>query len=61
MENGSLDRIIESIKASKEKLIICFDKVDRFSRNVFDKRVSYLYEMAVADKIERNEYGNQDQ
>src|SRR3989338_3900070 len=29
-----------------------FDKVDRLSRNVFDKRVSLLYEKAVADEIE---------
>jgi len=38
--------------AKKEKVAVCFDKVDRLSRSVFDKRVSVLYEMAVADQIE---------
>ncbi len=33
-------------------MAVCFDKVDRFSRNVFDKRVAYLYEMAMKDQIE---------
>ena len=36
----------------KEKIAVCFDKVDRLSRSVFDKRVARLYELAVADKIE---------
>lgn len=40
----------EAIK--KEKLAVCFDKVDRLSRSVFDKRVARLYELAIADKIE---------
>jgi DNA invertase Pin-like site-specific DNA recombinase len=26
----------------KEKVAVCFDKVDRLSRSVFDKRVAYL-------------------
>ena len=38
--------------AKKEKIAVCFDKVDRLSRSVFDKRVGTLYEMAVADEIE---------
>ncbi|OGG41924.1 hypothetical protein A2837_01820 [Candidatus Kaiserbacteria bacterium RIFCSPHIGHO2_01_FULL_46_22] len=37
---------------NKEKVAVCFDKVDRLSRSVFDKRVARLYELAVADKIE---------
>lgn len=45
-----LNTIEEIIK--KEKIAVCFDKVDRLSRNIFDKRVSKLYEMAVSDKIE---------
>lgn len=45
-----LSTIEEIIK--KEKIAVCFDKVDRLSRNIFDKRVSKLYEMAVSDKIE---------
>jgi Site-specific recombinases, DNA invertase Pin homologs len=51
-KRDDFDKMIEYIKQSKEKLIVCFDKVDRFSRNVFDKRVSYLYELAMREKIE---------
>ena len=46
------DEIIVYIQNSKIKLAVCFDKVDRLSRNIFDKRVSLLYEMAVNDEIE---------
>ena len=51
-KRDEFDRIIEYLKNSKEKIAVCFDKVDRLSRNVFDKRVSLLYEKAVADEIE---------
>ncbi len=43
-------RIEEIIK--KEKVAVCFDKVDRLARNVFDKRVAYLYQLALEGKIE---------
>jgi len=46
------DTIIEYIKSYKSFLVVCFDKIDRLSRNVFDKRVSWLYEMAISDKLE---------
>jgi site-specific DNA recombinase len=46
------DSIISYIKNYKGFLIVCFDKIDRLSRNVFDKRVSWLYEMAISDKLE---------
>ena len=45
-----LERINEIIK--KEKVAVCFDKVDRLARNVFDKRVAYLYQLALEGKIE---------
>lgn len=45
-----LSFVEETVK--KEKIAVCFDKVDRLSRSVFDKRVARLYELAVADKIE---------
>jgi len=51
-KRDEFDRIIEYLEANKEKIAVCFDKVDRLSRNVFDKRVSLLYEKAVADQIE---------
>jgi len=51
-QRNDFEKIIVDIKAYKEKVVVCFDKVDRFSRNVFDKSVSVLYELAMADKIE---------
>ncbi len=51
-KRDEFDRILEYLEATKAKVAICFDKVDRLSRNVFDKRVSLLYEKAVADEIE---------
>ncbi|MBP6926259.1 MAG: recombinase family protein [Candidatus Pacebacteria bacterium] len=46
----SVEKIIEVSK--KEKIAVCFDKVDRLSRSVFDKRVATLFEMAITGKIE---------
>lgn len=45
------DRIIDFILAQKSK-VICCDKVDRISRNIFDTRISKLYEKALNDEIE---------
>lgn len=46
------DQIVNLVFAQQEKVAVCCDKVDRLSRNMFDKRVSLLYERALADKIE---------
>ena len=46
------DNILDYVIGQKEKIIVCFDKVDRLSRNIFDKRVSLLYEKALKDEIE---------
>ncbi|MFC1870687.1 recombinase family protein [Candidatus Dependentiae bacterium] len=46
------DQIIEFIVAKNEPLAICCDKVDRLTRNMFDKRVSLLYEKALNDELE---------
>lgn len=51
-KRDEFDKIIECINDTKEKVAVCFDKVDRLSRNIFDKRVALLYEKAVADTIE---------
>ena len=51
-KRDEFDDILKYLKTDKEKIVVCFDKVDRFSRNVFDKRVAYLYELAMQDKIE---------
>ncbi len=51
-KRDEFDKTLEYIEKTKEKIAICFDKVDRLSRNIFDKRVALLYEKAVADEIE---------
>ncbi len=51
-KRDEFDRILEYLKNTNEKIAVCFDKVDRLSRNQFDKRVSLLYEKAVAGDIE---------
>ena len=51
-QRDDFDKAVEYIKASEGKLAVCFDKVDRFSRDVFDKRVGFLYDLAMLDKIE---------
>ncbi len=44
--------IIDFVLAQKEKIAVCCDKVDRLSRNIFDKKVAILYEKALQDKLE---------
>ena len=51
-DRRKFDEIVARIHASREKMIVLFDKSDRFSRNVFDKRVAELYDLAMQDKIE---------
>ena len=53
-KRDEFDKLLEYVQeiAKKQKVAVCFDKVDRLSRSVFDKRVGTLYEMAVADRIE---------
>lgn len=49
---GDFDKILDFVIEQKEKVAVCFDKVDRLSRNIFDIRVSTLYEKALRDEIE---------
>jgi len=53
-KRDEFDKLVKYVQeiAAKEKVAVCFDKVDRLSRSIFDKRVATLYEMAVADEIE---------
>lgn len=51
-KRDEFDRILAFLKSAKEKIAVCFDKVDRFSRNVFDKRVAILNELVMQGKIE---------
>ena len=49
------DKLLKFIQeiSKKEKVAVCFDKVDRLSRgSIFDKRVAILYEMAISNEIE---------
>ena len=51
-DRSEFDAIIDLIISQPEKIVVCCDKVDRLSRNVFDKRISVLYEKALNDQIE---------
>lgn len=51
-QRTAFDAIIDLILSQKEKIAVCCDKVDRLSRNVFDKRISMLYEKALSDEVE---------
>lgn len=51
-KRNDFDDILDFVIGQKEKTAVCFDKVDRLSRNVFDKRVSILYEKALKDEVE---------
>lgn len=46
------DSIINFIDQQTECVAVCFDKVDRLSRNIFDKRVRYLYQRALSNQLE---------
>lgn len=51
-QRDDFDHILDFVIGQKDKVAVCFDKVDRLSRNVFDKRVSLLYEKAIRDEVE---------
>ncbi len=51
-QREEFDRILDFVLDQKDKVVVCCDKVDRLSRNIFDKRVSQLYEKALTDEIE---------
>jgi len=51
-DRAEFDRILDYVIEQKETIAVCFDKVDRLSRNVFDKRVATLYEKALKDEVE---------
>lgn len=51
-QRHDFDSILDFVIEQKEKMAVCFDKVDRLSRSIFDKRVSILYEKALKDELE---------
>ena len=52
IQRDTFDSIIDYILAQKEKIAVCFDKVDRLTRNAFDKRIRVLLEKALRDELE---------
>lgn len=46
------DTIIDYIKKYKGFLVVCFDKVDRLSRNPHDQKLAWLEQMATQGKLE---------
>lgn len=52
VKRDDFDNILDYVLSQKDKVAVGFDKVDRLSRNIFDKRVSLLYEKALKDEIE---------
>lgn len=51
-ERTEFDSVMDFILAQKERIAVCCDKVDRLTRNMFDKRVAALYEKALKDEVE---------
>ena len=51
-EREEFGQIIDFVLKQKEKVAVCCDKVDRLSRNFFDKRVAQLFDKALNDEIE---------
>lgn len=51
-DRTEFDKILDYVIEQPGKIAVCTDKVDRLSRNMFDKRVSILYEKALNDQIE---------
>lgn len=51
-QREEFDRILDFVIEQKDKVAVCCDKVDRLSRNIFDKRIAVLYEKALNDEIE---------
>lgn len=51
-QREEFDTILDFVIEQKDTIMVCFDKVDRLSRNVFDKRVSLLYDKALQGIIE---------
>src|SRR3990167_976761 len=51
-DRTEFDRIIDLILKQQETIAICCDKVDRITRNIFDTRISTLYEKALNGKLE---------
>ena len=51
VKRDEFDNILKLISSFRETVAVCFDKVDRLSRNIFDKRVALLYEKAIENQI----------
>lgn len=51
-ERRQFDGVVNFILSQPGKVAVCFDKVDRLSRDRFDKRVGLLFEKSIMGEIE---------
>lgn len=51
-QRDEFDNILDFVLAQKNKIAVCFDKVDRLTRDTFDRRIGILYEKALKDELE---------
>lgn len=51
-QRDEFDTILDFVLEQKDKIAVCFDKVDRLTRDTFDRRIGMLYEKALQDKLE---------
>ena len=51
-KRDEFDKFLDFLNEQKHKVIVCLDKIDRLSRNVFDKRIAKLNQKALSGEIE---------
>lgn len=51
-QRDEFDTILDFVLEQKDKIAVCFDKVDRLTRDTFDRRIGMLYEKALQDELE---------
>lgn len=51
-QRDEFDTILDFVLEQKEKVAVCFDKVDRLTRDTFDRRIGMLYDKALRDELE---------
>jgi len=51
-DRREFDRIIDFISSQKDKVAVCLDRIDRMSRNTFDRRLALLDDLVQSGRIE---------
>jgi site-specific DNA recombinase len=51
-QRDEFDTILDFVLEQKNKIAVCFDKVDRLTRDTFDRRIGMLYDKALRDELE---------